>query len=83
MMQSLKTSDRTAEKPSPAVKLLLITMVDTTWRAFVPTLGGTFFGILLDHTFHTVPWWTTIMISLGFITSAWLVILQLRDVRNK
>lgn len=83
MLWSLKTSDRTAEKARPAIQLLLITMIDTTWRAFVPTIGGTFLGIGLDHLFNTVPWWTVVMVPTGFLVSAILIIMQLRALKKK
>lgn len=48
----------------------------------MPTIGGTFIGIWLDHSFNTAPIWTTIMIILGFAISAILVMLQMKSVRN-
>lgn len=83
MLRSLKTSDKLADKPRSAANLLLITMIDTTWRAFVPTIGGTFLGIGLDHLFNTVPWFTVVMVPFGFVVSAILIMLQLKDLKKK
>ena len=83
MLPSLKTSDKTAVDPKAASKLLLITMLDTTWRAFVPTIGGTFLGIGLDHLFHTTPWCTTVIVPIGFVVSAILIMMQLKGLNKK
>lgn len=82
MIQSLETSDKTTVKPKSAVNLLLVTVLDTTWRAFVPTIGGTFIGIGLDHTFNVAPWFTIAMIAIGFLTSGILITIQLKGVRK-
>ena len=82
MLRSLKTSDNIDNIPVSAVKLLIITMLDTTWRAFVPTIGGTFLGIGLDHLFQTVPWFTVVMVPTGFLVSAILIFMQLRALKK-
>lgn len=65
-----------------AVIILLLTFLDTTWRAFVPTLGGTIVGILLDNATGRAPLFTTVLIIVGFATSALLITLQIRRVRK-
>lgn len=65
-----------------AAILLLITIADTTWRAFVPTIGGTLLGVLLDNILKAAPLYTIIMIILGFATSGILIALQIRSVRK-
>ncbi len=82
MTQSSIFNSKTTKQPRSAAILLLYTALDTTLRAFVPTIGGTFIGIWLDHSFNSAPIWTTIMIILGFIISAILVMLQMKSVRN-
>ena len=62
--------------------LIFMTALDTTWRAFVPTLGGVFIGIGLDHLWHSAPTATIICLIIGTIVSATLVAKQLRDVRR-
>ena len=71
--------------PTPvksAAILMLLTILDTTWRAFVPVIGGTFVGIGLDKATNNVPIFTTIFIITGFVTSGLLVALQIRQVRR-
>jgi len=63
--------------------VLLMTALDTTWRAFVPTIGGTFLGIGLDHLFNIAPIATIICLILGFATSTFLITRQLIVVRRK
>ena len=62
--------------------LIFMTALDTTWRAFIPTLGGVFLGIGIDHLFTIAPVGTIICLALGVVTSALLIAKQLRDVRK-
>jgi len=80
-MQSpeMKTTNK---PPRSAAILLLITVLDTTWRAFVPTIGGTFLGVFLDTSLRTAPIITVVMIALGFATSIVLVIMQIKAVKR-
>lgn len=81
MNQSPKSGNKTTP-PQSAALLLISTIADTTWRAFVPTIGGTFLGIGLDKAFNIAPIMTTIFIILGFAISALLIVLQLRAVQR-
>jgi len=63
--------------------VLLMTALDTTWRAFVPTIGGTFLGIGIDHLFNITPIGTIVCLILGFTTSTLLIAQQLITVRKK
>jgi len=86
MTQSPKAHKQTTDRPPTITKaaiLLLLTIADTTWRAFVPTIGGTILGIALDHTFGVTPLLTIVMIILGFAISALLITLQIRSVRRQ
>jgi F0F1-type ATP synthase assembly protein I len=62
--------------------LLLATALDTTWRAFLPTIGGTFLGIGIDHWLNIAPIATVVCIILGAVVAALLVMKQIRDVRK-
>lgn len=82
MIKSPKSNiDKATGQPRSAAILLLITIADTTWRAFVPTIGGTLFGVWLDHAFNTVPYLTFTMVVVGFTASALLINMQLKSVR--
>ena len=75
---------RTTKEPSAlsAPMLIFATALDTTWRAFVPTLGGVFLGIWLDHLFSIAPTATIICLIVGVVTSALLIAQQLKSVRR-
>jgi F0F1-type ATP synthase assembly protein I len=78
----LTDKSQTTKKPTNVSLLLLATALDTTWRAFVPTIGGTFLGIGLDHLLNVTPIATIICLILGALTSALLIAKQIRDVRK-
>ncbi|MFZ1250603.1 MAG: AtpZ/AtpI family protein [Candidatus Microsaccharimonas sp.] len=65
-----------------APMLIILTALDTTWRAFLPILGGVFLGIGIDHLLHIAPTATIILLILGTIVSSLLIAKQLRDVRK-
>jgi len=62
--------------------ILLVTALDTTWRAFVPTIGGTFLGIGIDNLFNIAPIGTIVCLILGFALSTLLIIRQITSVRS-
>ena len=88
----MKSSPRASNEASQTTKgpkttksasmLLLATALDTTWRAFVPTIGGTFLGIWIDHTFNITPTGTIVCLIVGTALSALLITKQIRDVRK-
>ena len=77
-----KKSQTTSRKPLSAPMILVVTALDTTWRVFFPTLGGTFAGIGLDTAFNTSPLATFICLAIGVALSAFLIVRQLKDVRK-
>lgn len=80
MIKSPSLNTETTKPPNTTAFLLLFTIVDTTWRAFVPTIGGTVVGILFDNLLHTAPLITFITIPFGFIVSGILITLQVKKV---
>ncbi len=64
------------------VILLLSTMVDTTWRMFVPVLGLLFIGLLLDKQLHTTPWIMSAGLVFGTVLAFALVRQQLKKVKK-
>lgn len=62
--------------------LIFLTALDTTWRAFAPTIGGVFLGIGIDHLFNIAPIATIVCLALGAVLSVVLIAKQLRDVRK-
>lgn len=57
-----------------------MTIADTTWRMFVPSIGGTFLGIWLDGEWSTTPWLMFTGIVLGFLVAAFAVWSQYRKL---
>jgi hypothetical protein len=82
MIQSPRPNTKPTPAPHSAAFLLIHTMIDTTWRAFVPTIGGTILGVWLDNLFGLAPVMTIILVIAGFITSALLIMLQIKSVRR-
>jgi len=82
MIESPSLNTKTTKVPKSTACLLLFTIVNTTLRAFVPTLGGTIFGVTLDNLFHKAPLFTFIMIPIGFTISAILIVLQIKKVKQ-
>lgn len=79
--ESRTTKEKEQSKLS-APMVIFLTALDTTWRAFVPTLGGVFAGIGLDHLFNIAPVATIVCMIFGVVLSAVLIAKQLRDVRK-
>jgi len=73
---------QTTKRQQSASMLLLATALDTTWRAFLPTIGGTFLGIGIDHQFNIAPVGTIVCMIVGAALSALLITLQIRGVRK-
>jgi F0F1-type ATP synthase assembly protein I len=89
MSQSSRLSDKTKQttqgsgaKSNSALIVLFVTALDTTWRVFVPSLGGVFLGIGLDAWWHTAPIATIAGLILGTILGTVLIIRQLTNVRK-
>lgn len=85
------SSDKSGDSPTPPPKnadastviLLLGIAGDTTWRMFVPVIGGTALGIWGDHSFDTKPWLTVIGLAVGVVVAGLLVRNQLRKDVSK
>ena len=56
---------------------------DTTWRMFLPIIGGTVAGIWADHTLGSKPWATIAGTAVGVVIAALLVRLQLKKAYKK
>ena len=68
--------------PKKSTVLLMLTIADTTWRLFVPTIGLTIVGLLLDKQMGTKPWIMIIGIVLGVAIAASLIRIQLKKVKQ-
>jgi hypothetical protein len=83
-MVEFKNNDDDHKSPSSVPLMLTIvgTLADTTWRLFVPTLGGTILGIWADRSFDSRPWFTTIGVLLGSTLAFIFVYLQIKKVQK-
>lgn len=77
-----RDADKMSAPSSSEVFLLIGIVADTTWRLFLPTIGGTILGIWLDKTFGTLPIATVIGVTLGCVAAMGLIYLQIRKVKS-
>lgn len=75
-----KSSDSTPDKS--AAFILFATAASTTWRMFVPTLGGTLIGLWLDSQLRTTPWLGIGGLALGIAITAILIRQQYKQVEK-
>jgi len=64
------------------VSVMWATFGDTTWRLFVPSVGGTLLGVWADESWGTTPLMIIIGTGLGISCAIWLVVLQYRKVKG-
>lgn len=62
---------------SPA-SVLILTIADTTWRMFVPTVGGLLLGRMADEQWHTSPVGMLAGVVVGAAITALLIKRQLQ-----
>lgn len=77
-----KKGDEKSLPPKQSTVLLLLTIADTTWRAFIPTIGCTILGLVVDKLLGTKPWLMILGIILGAAVAVWLVRLQMKKVKS-
>jgi hypothetical protein len=83
MSVTQKNDEHTPTPPDKStVILLLMTMGDTTWRMFVPIIGMTVLGLLVDKWLHTTPWIMVVTMIIGVFLAAILVKNQIKKVRK-
>ena len=63
--------------------LLMKTMMGTTCRVFLPTIGLTLLGLWLDNVINMKPWLTFGGIAIGVIVAAVLVWLQVAKIKQQ
>jgi hypothetical protein len=82
MASPTKKGDEKSLPPKQSTVLLLLTIADTTWRLFIPTIGFTIAGLLLDKQFGTTPWVMVVSMALGVAIALLLTRSQLKKVKN-
>lgn len=61
---------------------MLGTIADTTWRMFIPSIGGTLLGVWADRSWGTTPWLMIVGIAIGAGVAGLLVWRQLTNEPN-
>lgn len=83
-----KTQQPQHDDPAPSIPrrstviLMLATMADTTWRLFVPTIGGTVLGLVVDTQLATKPWYTAVGVTVGTVLAFTLVYIQVKRINR-
>lgn len=68
-----------SEKPNKSTVVLLFTIAaDTTWRMFIPIIGGTIVGVWADNTMASKPAWSIVGIAVGVVIATVLVRQQMK-----
>ena len=62
---------------------MLLTLLSTTLRIFIPVLVLLIFGLIIDLNFSTKPSGIIIGTGTGIILAAILVVLQLKNIRTE
>jgi positive regulator of sigma E activity len=65
---------------SSTVILLILTLADTTWRLFLPIVGLTILGLIVDKSLATTPWLMIIGILMGVGMAIILVRAQMKKI---
>lgn len=70
-----------AESDDKSESLMIVfgTVASTTWRMFVPVMGLTLVGYLLDKVFATLPLYVFVGLGLGIVIATLLVVVQYKD----
>lgn len=66
-----------------AIGVLLVDLMDTTWRIAVPVVLCAVLGIFADKRFGTKPWLTLLLTVIGFVGAALLIKRQLAAVAKE
>ncbi|HSH55335.1 MAG TPA: AtpZ/AtpI family protein [Candidatus Limnocylindrales bacterium] len=74
-------SDRGAPRTVSAWEVWA-TLIDTSARLFIPSVGGTVAGLWLDLRLDTKPWFTISGVVLGTILAFSLVYLQIKLINK-
>ena len=78
-----KGDEKSVPPDSSTVVLLLLTIADTTWRLFIPSIGLTVLGLVLDKQLGSTPWIMIAGIILGVAVAILLIRKQLKKVDKK
>lgn len=77
-----RASDENGKEPVSDSVYLIVSMADTTWRMFVPTIGLLLAGHYLDTLWHTKPWMMLVGVTIGGAIAGLLIKRQLAKGRK-
>ena len=80
---STESRENARSHGSQVVSVLWRTLLGTTWRMAVPTVGLFLLGVWADRQFATKPWLMFAGVVLGFVGAYLLVNKQLGRVKRK
>jgi hypothetical protein len=66
-----------------ATVVMMKTIIGTTWRMFVPSIGLMLVGLWADLILHTKPWLMVAGIIVGLAASAGLIYQQIRFIKQR
>lgn len=66
--------------PESNSTVVFMTIADTTWRMFLPSIGFTFLGMWLDDKLQTAPWLLFSGIIIGLCVATFAVVMQLKKI---
>lgn len=82
MSTSPENDDEHRTPPEKSTVILLLKdMGDTTWRMFVPTIGGFLAGSWADGYWRTEPWLAILGLLIGIGVTILLVRQQLKGIK--
>lgn len=76
-------ADNGKKHDADTFRVIALTMGDTTWRMFVPTIGFTLLGVWLDSLWGLKPWLMFGGIVIGFASAYLLVAKQLSYLKKQ
>lgn len=76
-------SDGQKTSEAEAISAILLTIGDTTWRMFVPSIGFTLLGVWLDGVFGLKPWLMVAGIVVGCLSAVLLVKFQIDTIKKR
>lgn len=80
MSASPNDSDEQGVPPKSSQAVILLTIADTTWRMFVPSVGLTLMGLWLDGIWQTMPWLMLAGAVIGLLVAVFAVKMQLKKL---
>lgn len=79
----MSSSKNAADTTSSSTQVIVGTLLDTTWRMFVPVLGFTLMGWMIDKVLMTRPIGILAGLVIGVLGSAFLTVRLYQSVAKQ